>query len=442
MTDKNKRKVTRDRRNKQRKRNRRMLLLVLIGIIAIIAALSGGKGIKAAFNYDVLQEAGDPNAEVEELDADGAAIYCTDLDEIIFSKNGDKKIDPYSITKILTCYLALENLDEDKVITVSKKAATPLEDGTTIYLKEGEKISVKDLLYGAMLESGNDAATALGEAVSGSEKKFAKLMNEQAKEWGCEDTNFVNANGWKDDDHYTTANDMAVITAKSFENDRLREISATEEYTIPETNKTEERHISSHTFRGKKIKYTTCGKTGGWTSKDCSMAMCFEKKGLKGAAVALRTPLRSRKRDIAKMIRLSQKKAPGYLLEKGTTVCEAPIRGGAVNKTSLYVADKVYLYPKNHDIKGIKVEIDTKGLEAPVAKDAEVGTYTIFVDDKEIKSGKLFAAEDVKKGWLPSKLYISNKTTALLMMVLFLSVLLVILVSANNHKKAGKRDQS
>ena len=164
---------------------------------------------------------GDPDAKAPSISADAAVIYSLDLDRVVYGDNEDKVLDPYSITKVLTCYLALENLDPEKVVTVSADATQEYVNGTSILLKEGEKIRVIDLIYGAMMESGNDAAYALGEAVAGSEKKFAALMNETVESWGCTNTHFVNANGWKNKDHYTTARELAIIARNCFAREDL-----------------------------------------------------------------------------------------------------------------------------------------------------------------------------------------------------------------------------
>ena len=387
-------------------------ILILILVAGIYRMVTSGEQ-PSDFDYSLMKETGDINAEKPVLMGEAAELYSLNLEEPLYQKNADKRIDPYSITKILTCYLAIEKLDPDKIVKVSEYAATPLEDGTSIFLKKGEKISVRDLLYGAMLESGNDAATALAEEVSGSEKEFAELMNQQAKEWGCENTHFVNANGWKDEDHYTTAHDMAIITAKSFENAELRKISLEKEYVIGATNKSGERHLENHTRRGtKKLKDLTCGKTGGWTSKDCSIAVGFSRNYIDGVVVVLRTTVKRRRDDARRLIEYSQIATPGFIVANaGDIVCETDVKGSAEPTADLYIDDTLYAYPKGHEKSGVEVKIQRDELEAPVPKDTKAGTYTLYADGKEIRSGELFTAEDVEKGWFLSRFGISNKTT-------------------------------
>ena len=387
------------RNRKNRKRRGMLWLLVLPLLIACAFFVLQPGETPADFDKSTMKPFGDPAAEPPEIAGEAAELYILNSGQPVYQKNADERIDPYSITKILTCYLALKNLDPEQVVKVSENAATPLENGTTIYLQAGEKISVKDLLYGAMLPSGNDAATALGEAVAGSEKEFAKLMNEQAAEWGCENTHFVNANGWKHKKQYTTAHDMAIIAAKSFENEQLREISVTKEYTIGATNKTGERYLKNHTIAGtKKINNLIFGKTGGWTGKDTTIVTGFREGELEGVAVVLRTPVKSRRDDAKKLIQFGPLVTPGFTVaEPGEKVCESAVKGG-LGMADLTVDATLLAYPKDGSSEGVELRIERDELEAPVAAGQKAGTYTLLVDGREIRSGDLLVLEDVEKG--------------------------------------------
>ncbi len=127
---------------------------------------------------------------------------------------------PASTTKILTALCVLQNLDINHEVTIPKCAVGV--EGSSLYLKEGQKLSVEDLLFGMMLRSGNDAAVALAVEVSGCVEEFARLMNKTAKECGAINSNFVNPHGLHDDNHYTTAFDLALITAKAYEYEDFR----------------------------------------------------------------------------------------------------------------------------------------------------------------------------------------------------------------------------
>ena len=146
-------------------------------------------------------------------------------------RNADKKRYPASTTKIMTCIIALENSDPYEMVTVGKRACNLSERNSKMGLKVNERYPMIDLLYGLMLPSGNDAAIAIAEHVGGSVSGFADLMNAKAKQIGMENSHFLNPHGLHNSDHYTTARDMALLTAYAMENETFREIVATAEYT-------------------------------------------------------------------------------------------------------------------------------------------------------------------------------------------------------------------
>ena len=155
---------------------------------------------------------------------------------ILSGKNISARMGMASTTKIMTALIAIERLDPDSVVSVPKEAVGI--EGSSLYLTEGEKITVSDLLYGLMLESGNDAAVALAIAVSGSEEEFVELMNRRAEELGLEDTHFVNPHGLSDDDHYTTAYDLAKLTCAALENETFERIVSTGTAVISDGRRT------------------------------------------------------------------------------------------------------------------------------------------------------------------------------------------------------------
>lgn len=169
------------------------------------------------------------------VSADSAVLMDATTGTILYSKNMDDAYPPASTTKIMTALLTLENNKLDDMVTVGKNP--PFVDGSKIGIFEGEEISIKDLLYGMLLLSGNDCAVALAEKTSGSTDAFAALMNKRAKELGCLDTNFVNPNGLYNENHKTSAKDLALIMQELIKHPEFREISSTFSYKIPPTNK-------------------------------------------------------------------------------------------------------------------------------------------------------------------------------------------------------------
>jgi len=191
------------------------------------------------------------------LDSDGLSI--------LYNKNINKKIFPASTTKILTAILAIENLNLDSNITVSNEAIDDVPYGSsTMYLKKGEIVTVRQLLYGLLLPSGSDAANVLAEAISGSIQNFALLMNKKSQEIGCLNSHFVNPHGFHNSDHYSTAYDMALIMRYASKSEIFRTICETNEYIIEETNKTlvPRKLKSTNSLLSYKLNYILGGKTG------------------------------------------------------------------------------------------------------------------------------------------------------------------------------------
>lgn len=206
---------------------------------------------------------------------------------VLHSKNANQKIYPASTTKVLTTIIAIENLDLNTPIVVTQTGIAIPWDSSRSYLEVGEVITVENLLYCTLLSSGNDAANMLGEAVSGNIKDFVNLMNEKALEIGCTNTHFANAHGYHDKNHYTTAEDMTKIVRYALKNDTFRKICETKTYTVPATNKFNERKLvntnrliltkeeSKHAFY---YEYALGGKTG-YTGEAGRCLISWAKKG-------------------------------------------------------------------------------------------------------------------------------------------------------------------
>lgn len=149
---------------------------------------------------------------------------------VLYEKSAYDKVAMASTTKIMTCILALENADLSKVVTISKKASSV--NGSTLGLKENMEITIKDLIYGLMLRSGNDCAIAIAEEISGSVENFSVLMNAKAKELNLENTNFVTPHGLDDPNHYTTAYELALLTNYALKNETFRNIVGCKTYNF------------------------------------------------------------------------------------------------------------------------------------------------------------------------------------------------------------------
>jgi len=424
----------------------RALALLILVVTVVLSYMPAALGKGTSFDRDLIRPHGDINAKAPGIRAQSAIMYSTDLDMAVYEKNADQRMDPYSITKILTAYLALENLDPEMMVNASENATRELEDGMELELEVGEETRAIDLIYATMMMSANDGAIALGEAVSGTESDFVALMNETIKKWGCKDTNFVNTNGWEDPDHYTTARDMAVITKHCFENEQLREIAMTKEYTMPATNMGAELKMENALIKATDdLEGLTFGKTGSWSETQCTVTLGFKESGLNGIIVLLGDTAKGRMEDPRTLIKAAHDLTPGFIVtDSDKNVCKAWVRHGVKPTVSLDVSGLRYAYPKNQKASGVKVKTEIDLLEAPVKKGDKVGRYYIYANKEKVGQGYLFAGEDIEKGWLPSYLFISNRTTlfagSAIVLLLLLSYVLRRMKASS--RRTARRDTS
>ena len=169
--------------------------------------------------------------------ASGAGTFNVATGEVVYAQNIYDRLYPASTTKILTAYLALKYADNlDDYVTISENAANQASDSSVCGVNAGDVIKLRDLLYGLMLRSGNDAAIAIAEYMSGSTDSFAELMNEEALKLGATQSHFVNPNGLPDDNHYTSVYDMYLIFNEAVKNEDFVQIISTKSYDVSYTD--------------------------------------------------------------------------------------------------------------------------------------------------------------------------------------------------------------
>ena len=193
-----------------------------------------------------------------------------------------------STTKIMTALVAIESLPVDTVVKITPESVGV--EGSSIYLCEGETLTLEQLLYALMLESANDAASAIAIAVSGSVEAFAEKMNERAASLGLTDTHFVNPHGLDADQHYTTAHELALITRAALQNPVFREISATERKTIPLHGEEGVRLLLNHNKLLTSYEGCIGGKTGYTKKTGRCLVSAAEREGVTLIAVTLSAP--------------------------------------------------------------------------------------------------------------------------------------------------------
>ncbi|MGJ9384875.1 D-alanyl-D-alanine carboxypeptidase family protein [Salipaludibacillus sp. CF4.18] len=225
----------------------------------------------------------------QNVSAKGAILIEQESGRILYEKDARSPMRIASITKIMTAILAIESGNLDKKVTVSSRAFST--EGSSIYLTEGEEIPLRDLIYGLMLRSGNDAAVAIAEHVGGSLEGFVYMMNEKASEIGMEQTIFANPHGLDDhEEHYSSALDMALLTQYAMENETYKEVTSTKSYR----SDSDKDHIRVFNNKNRLLTqlypYAIGGKTGYTKRANRTLVSSAEKDGLELIAVTIDAP--------------------------------------------------------------------------------------------------------------------------------------------------------
>lgn len=227
------------------------------------------------------------------VNAQSAILMDADSGAVLYAKNVHEKLYPASTTKLLTCLLAMENCSLDEIVTFSHSAVfdTP-RDSSNIAIDEGEELTMEQCLNAILIASANEVSFAVAEHISGTWPEFAELMNERATELGCMDSHFVNPNGLPDENHYTSAYDLAVIGRAFFANELLCKISSSSRLEIPPSDKQPDNIIEvsrNQLLPGKTYayEYLVGSKTGYTVAARGTLVSCAEKDGMKLIAVVM-----------------------------------------------------------------------------------------------------------------------------------------------------------
>lgn len=227
-----------------------------------------------------------------ELYAQAAVLVDALTGQVLYAKNAGKRMEPASLTKIMTCLLAMEQGSPQDTVPVTGEAIQMMEEATSIYLREGEQLSMEQMLYAVMLPSANDAANAVAIHLDGSVFSFVKRMNRRGKELGLEATHFVNASGMPAEGHYSSALDIARITRAALEYPEFLDYAGSARYSVPATGQSPARNMAhlNRLLRPDSEYYderAIAGKTG-WTESagNCLMTVA-EEGGVRLIAVVL-----------------------------------------------------------------------------------------------------------------------------------------------------------
>lgn len=356
-----------------------------------------------------------------ELTARAALLVEADSEELLYQRNAHEKEYPASLTKIMTTLLILEYVDAgrgtlDDQVTASATAVAALEEGSsTQNIKEGEVMSLRDLLYCIMVASANEACNVVAEYISGSIPDFVALMNTRAQELGCENTHFVNTHGLHDDDHYTTAYDVYLITREALKHPDFMVISNTATTAIPPTNKTtEERalyttnHLISNRKETQYLYHLAKGiKTGNTMKAGHCLVSSAEKNGMYLISVVLGTEKDEETGQVLSFVETKNLFEWGFanfstktLIETSEQIMEVKVALGKEKDAVVLVPEKKLeaLVPATLDINDINrdIKLDHEGgVTAPVTRGQRLGEITLSYGSREFGTIPLVASYEV-----------------------------------------------
>ena len=383
--------------------------------------------------------------------APAAILIESTTGKILYSKNANQKMYPASTTKIMTAILTLENCDLSDIVTVSHNAIFSVPVGySNANLQEGEELTVEQLLNVLLIPSANDAAFALAEHIAGSVDAFSDMMNKKAEEIGCKNTHFVNPNGIHNENHYSTAYDLALIGNYAMKFDTYRKITTTVTYTLPATNKyhkedrifsnTNDLIKSSSTYY---YPYITGGKTGYTDAALNCIVTTAQKNDMELTVVILHDErvngLNTRSLDCKSLFEYG---FDNYIIDtivsKGTVEKNINIDNGTVNSKNLdLIIDKdvTAVVPINFDSTTLTPNIVlNEDIKAPIHEGDVLGTVSYYINN-ETYSANLVAAHSVAEHQIILTLI------ELISITLFLIILSKFLKHINNKKRKKRSNK-
>ena len=400
-------------------------------------------------------------APVHKVDAKAAILYEVNTDTILMEQDADMKLFPASTTKLMTALIALEYGNPDDIVTVTSEAVDGLyELGSASYLLNGEQISFMDLMRYLLIGSGNDAANALAIHVSGSVEGFVELMNNKARELGMKNTNFTNPHGLHNEEHYTSARDLLILTKVVMENEIIAELVAEDELVLPVTNKhdrTTTKYTTNHLLSRKSTgEYYYEGAIGIKTGTTTPAGLCLVAGCVKGDYTYYSVVLGAQKTEgvsgqFAETIKLFNWGAATWsqqvMLSSSQPITDVPVRLGDEKDTVVVRPSEsiTAMLPNTFETTDLKLDYTlVEDVVAPVKQGDVLGQLTVTYEDKSYELD-LVAADDVERSTM---LYVLDRVTAFFTSTTFkiivaaIVALIAILVAYAiliNRKRAKRR---
>ncbi len=325
--------------------------------------------------------------------AKAAALYHPDTETFIFEKNSHERLKMASTTKIMTALLAIESGALDTTVSVPPIAVGT--EGSSLYLSAGDSGTLRDFVYALMLSSANDAAVTIACALSGSVESFASEMNLRAASLGLTDTFFENPHGLDSEMHFTSAHDLALITAEAMQNPTFCEIVKTVSKTIYLNDGETVRHLHNHNRLLSRFSGAIGVKTGFTKASGRCLVSAAERDGVRMIAVTLHCPDDWNTHSSLLTYGLSRY-SRSLLAEKGSLAFTLPVIGG--NENSLIVSNPDHVYAAIPEGADITTRFDVVRMpSAPIRKGDVLGKVSFFLGDKLIAEVPLTAENSVKE---------------------------------------------
>lgn len=315
---------------------------------------------------------------------------------VLFGKNERDRVKIASTTKILTAIVAVENKDLDSVAIISKKAATT--GGSTIGLKSGSEVTLRALLYGLLLKSGNDCAVAIAEHIGGSVETFVEMMNKKAYEIGAKDTHFTNPHGLDTEDNYSTAYDLALITCYAKQIEIINKMLGTESITINFGNTP--KYLANTNRLLFTYEYCDGGKTGFTNIANRCLVATAKKEDLKIVAVILgaeTTDIRFNEGKTLLKYGIENYKMTD-VSDKVNWYIDIPVyKGNIYSYVKKFIIDKTFPL-KEGEVEEIYISQNiVPNLYAPVEKGRYIGKIELYIKEECLYSKDIYLEEKIKK---------------------------------------------
>ena len=327
-----------------------------------------------------------------DITSDNVILYNLNDNEVIYEQNSEERVQIASLTKIMATIVAIENNENlDSEVVITKESLKGISEYTKVGFKVGDKVTIRDLLYGTMLPSGADAVLALGIHTSGSVDGFVDLMNEKAVELGLENTSFDNPIGMDGDNNYSTASDMASILMYALENDTFRDIFTTMEYNISSVNKTVKSTLIGYSKSyGLDVSEIDGAKSGFTDGAGLCLASIATIDDVSYLLITMGADTNNRSNAVRDSLEIYDYYSSNYsyqtVLEKDYVIDSIPVKWGKIDKYDIKAMDDVTLYLEN-GLRKNKISYEYDGIEElnyKIKKGDKLGCVTIKYRDTEL----------------------------------------------------------